>query len=486
MQDQSTPSNDHETVPNVLATRYASTEIKQIWSSEGKIRLERELWIAVMKAQKALGIEIPEAAIDAYEAAISTVNLHSITKRERVLKHDVKARIEEFNALAGYEHVHKGMTSRDLTENVEQLQILKSLQIVRSKLLSALVVLSESSAQFKNLPLASRTHNVVAQPTTVGRRLTMYGEEMLWAFERLSHLIEHYPCRGIKGAVGTQQDQLTLLNNDTAKVEELERQLISFLGFSQSLSNVGQVYPRSLDLDVINTLVLVGSGPSSFATTLRLMAGHELASEGFSEGQVGSSAMPHKMNSRSAERLNGFHQILKGHWVMAANLAGDQWNEGDVSCSVVRRVLLPDAFFTIDALLNTTLVILGQMSYSENVITQELRRYAPFLATTTLLMSAIQLGAAREDAHQIIKKHAVASILALRTGDDKTNTLAQRLAEDAKFPLQLPEIEKIITECNSLTGLASKQVDSFVEKINALKEANSQSKIYNFENIEIL
>jgi adenylosuccinate lyase len=460
--------------------------MKHVWSSEGKIRLERALWIAVMKAQRTLGIDIPEAAITAYESVLPVVNLHAIADRERVLKHDVKARIEEFNSLAGYEHVHKGMTSRDLTENVEQLQIMKSLQIVRAKLLSVLSTLSEHATQYKNLPLASRTHNVVAQPTTVGRRMAMYGEEMLWAFERLSHLIDHYPCRGMKGAVGTQQDQLTLLDNDSAKVEELETQLISFLGFSQSLSNVGQVYPRSLDLDVISTLVIVGSGPSNFATTLRLMAGHELATEGFSSGQVGSSAMPHKMNSRSAERLNGFHHILKGHLVMASNLAGDQWNEGDVSCSVVRRVLLPDAFFTIDALLDTTLVILGQMSYFENVIDQELGRYAPFLATTTLLMNAIQRGATREDAHQIIKHHAIASILALRTGGDSTNTLAQRLAADPKFPLDLDEIQKIIAECNALTGVATIQVESFTSRIAKLKAMNPNIRTYDSENIELL
>lgn len=479
-------SNLNENIPNVLASRYASNEMKQIWSSEGKIRLERALWIAVMKAQRTLGIDIPEAAITAYESVLPNVDLNAIADRERVLKHDVKARIEEFNSLAGYEHVHKGMTSRDLTENVEQLQILKSLQLIRAKLLSVLIAISEHATKYKNLPLASRTHNVVAQPTTVGRRMTMYGEEMLWAFDRLSHLIDHYPCRGIKGAVGTQQDQLTLLENDSAKVEELDKQLIAFLGFSQSLSNVGQVYPRSLDLDVISMLVLVGSGPSNFATTLRLMAGHELATEGFSSGQVGSSAMPHKMNSRSAERLNGFHHILKGHLVMATNLAGDQWNEGDVSCSVVRRVLLPDAFYTVDALLDTTLVILGQMSYFENVITRELGRYAPFLATTTLLMSAIQQGATREDAHKTIKHHAIAAILALRTGEDSVNTLAQRLAQDPKFPLKLEEIQKIISECNALTGSAKSQVEAFAKKIATLKEMNPNIRIYQSENIELL
>jgi adenylosuccinate lyase len=333
-----------ETVVNVLADRYASEAMKAIWSPEGRIRLERELWIAVMKAQKSLGLDIPQEAIEAYEKVKDQVDLPSIKAREKVTRHDVKARIEEFCDLAGHEQIHKGMTSRDLTENVEQLQVFRSLLLIRNKTVAALAALSAKAQEYGELILTARTHNVAAQPTTMGKRIAMFGQEMLLALENLNHLIDTYPVRGIKGAVGTQLDQLTLFESHGEKVLELEQMIAQHLGIQKSLDNVGQVYPRSLDYQTISTLYQLTSGPSSFAKTLRIMAGNETASEGFAKGQVGSSAMPHKMNSRSCERVNGFHVILNGYMNMAAGLAGDQWNEGDVSCSVVRRVTLPGQF----------------------------------------------------------------------------------------------------------------------------------------------
>jgi adenylosuccinate lyase len=367
-----------ETVVNVLADRYASEAMKAIWSPEGRIRLERELWIAVMKAQKSLGLDIPQEAIEAYEKVKDQVDLPSIKAREKVTRHDVKARIEEFCDLAGHEQIHKGMTSRDLTENVEQLQVFRSLLLIRNKTVAALAALSAKAQEYGELILTARTHNVAAQPTTMGKRIAMFGQEMLLALENLNHLIDTYPVRGIKGAVGTQLDQLTLFESHGEKVLELEQMIAQHLGIQKSLDNVGQVYPRSLDYQTISTLYQLTSGPSSFAKTLRIMAGNETASEGFAKGQVGSSAMPHKMNSRSCERVNGFHVILNGYMNMAAGLAGDQWNEGDVSCSVVRRVTLPDSFFAADGLFETFLTILGQMQTFPAVIEAENKHYFPF------------------------------------------------------------------------------------------------------------
>ena len=299
----------------------------RIWSPAGKIKLERDLWIAVMKVQKSLGIEIPSEAITAYENVRNQVNLDSIMQRERVTRHDVKARIEEFNDLAGHQHVHKGMTSRDLTENVEQLQVYRSLQVILKKAAASLHSFAEKAAEFKSLVLTGRTHNVAAQPTTFGKRIAMFGEETLRGFKVLSQIADSYPVRGIKGAVGTQLDLATLMGGDANKISEFDSGVGEFLGLPATFGAVGQVYPRSLDFEVVSALFQVSSGPSSFARTLRLMAGHELASEGFAKGQVGSSAMPHKMNSRSSERMNGFHMILRGHVSMASSLAGDQWNE---------------------------------------------------------------------------------------------------------------------------------------------------------------
>ena len=275
-------------IPDVLAARYASAAMRGIWSPQGRVVLERDLWIAVMKAQRALGAPVPEDAIRAYERVREKVDLASIERRERALRHDVKARIEEFCALAGQQHIHKGLTSRDLTDNVEQLQVRRSLDLLRDKTAAALLRLAGVAHTHRDTLVVARTHQVPAQPTTLGKRFAMSGEELLRAFERLDGLLATYPLRGIKGAVGTQLDQLSLLGGDPDKAEQLDQALARALGFSRVLDNVGQVYPRSLDFEVLATLVQVSAGLSDFAKLMRLMIGHDLVSEGFQEGQVGS------------------------------------------------------------------------------------------------------------------------------------------------------------------------------------------------------
>jgi adenylosuccinate lyase len=214
------------------------------------------------------------------------------------------------------------------------------------------------------------------------------------------------------------------------------------------------------------------------------MAGHELASEGFAKGQVGSSAMPHKMNSRSCERLNGFAAILKGHLTMAAELSGDQWNEGDVSCSVVRRVFLPDSFYAIDGLLETLLTILNQMEVYPAVIEQENQRYGPFLATTTLLMEAVKAGAGREVAHEAIKTHAVQVVRDLRSGKISHNDLVERLAEDGRLGLNADAIQGLVEEAQTLTGQANQQVVAFAAAVREV--AGKYPEAANYQPGEIL
>ena len=450
-----------DSVPNVLADRYASAAMKAVWSTRGRIVLEREYWIAVMKAQRELGLDIPAEAIAAYEKVKDQVNFESIRQREETTRHDVKARIDEFCALAGYQHVHKGLTSRDLTESVEQLQVYRSLQILRAKSIAALIGLGKRAEADRDTLIAGRTHNVAAQPTTVGKRWAMFGEECLRGVAQLDAALQAFAARGLKGAVGTQLDQLTLFSGDAAKVAKLEQRVLVHLGIPHVLGAVGQVYPRSMDMEVVAALLSAASGPSSFAKTLRLMAGHELASEGFLPGQVGSSAMPHKMNARTCERINGFHIILRGYLAMAASLSGDQWNEGDVSCSVVRRVLLPDSFLAADGLFEAFLTVLAQMEVNRPVIERESRHYLPFLLTTTFLMEAVKAGAGREEAHEAIKEHAVAVAKDLRTGKTDRNDLVDRLAGDRRLRLSKAVLESAVTKAGELTGSAREQVSTF-------------------------
>jgi len=458
---------------SILANRYASSAMKEIWSAESKITAERNLWIAVMKAQAELGFEIPASAIADYEKVKNQIDLASIDKREKELRHDVKARIEEFNALAGHQYIHIAMTSRDLTENIEAFQIISALKLVQSKTVAVLARLGEKTAEYKALPMVGRSHNVPAQITTLGKRFATVAEELLFAYSRLENLIENFPIRGLKGPVGTAQDSHDIMG---ANYKKLEETITKSLGFTNTLDSTGQIYPRSFDFDVITALVQLSAAPSNLATAIRLMAGNDLVSEGFKPGQVGSSAMPHKMNTRSCERINGFAAILKGYAAMIGEISGSQWNEGDVSDSVVRRVAIADAFYAIDGALETTLTVLKEFGIFPAMIEKEIQTHLPFLATTKILMAAVKNGMGREDAHEALKEISISASHEIREG--KTTSLIQTIAADSRIPLTQDELEKLIASPIEFTGLAQEQCDAVIAKIARLTKSHPEAAAY--------
>src|SRR4249919_3106809 len=374
-----------------------------------------------------------------------------------------------------------GMTSRDLTENVEQLQVRRSLEVVRDRAVAALARLARLATEHETLVMAGRSHNVAAQATTLGKRFATVADELLVGLQRVEELLARYPLRGIKGPMGTSQDILDLLDGDAGKLDELERRVAEHLGFERVLTSVGQVYPRSLDFDVVSALVQLVAAPSNLATTIRLMAGHELVTEGFVEGQVGSSAMPHKMNTRSCERVNGLAVVLRGYLSMVSELAGDQWNEGDVSCSVVRRVALPDAFFATDGLFQTFLTVLDEFGAFPAVIQRELDRYLPFLATTTVLIAAVRPGVGREAAHEAIKEHAVAVALAMREQGSEGNDLIDRLAADPRLGLDRDALEAALGDPLSFVGNAPAQTRAFVDQVAEVADRYPDAAAYTGE-----
>ncbi|HEY3894926.1 MAG TPA: adenylosuccinate lyase [Pseudonocardiaceae bacterium] len=464
-------------IPDVLAARYASAELVRLWSPEHKVVLERRLWLAVLQAQAELGMPVEPRVLDDYRRVLDEVDLESIAARERVSRHDVKARIEEFNALAGHQQIHKGLTSRDVTENVEQLQLRRSLEHVRDRCVALLTRLAGRAAEYSDLVLVGRSHNVAAQATTLGKRFASAADELLVAFARLEELLARYPLRGIKGPMGTAADMLDLLGGDRCTLATLERRVAEHLGFGSVLTSVGQIYPRSLDHEVLSTLVQLAAAPSSLATTIRLMAGHELVTEGFQPGQVGSSAMPHKMNTRSCERVNGLAVVLRGYASMVAELAGTQWNEGDVSDSVVRRVALPDALFAFDGLVETVLTVLGEFGAYPAMIERELERYLPFLATTKVLVAAVRAGMGRESAHGVISEHAVAVAVAMRE-KGAGNDLFDRLAGDSRLLLQRAQLDALLADRIPFTGAAADQVAAVIAAVEAVAARYPEAAAY--------
>jgi len=441
--------------PNVLATRYATKEMVAIFDPVNKIINERKFWITILKLQQKAGLPITDSDIKAYEKVIEKVDLDSIDKREIKTRHDVKARIEEFNSLAGVEKIHIGLTSRDLTENIELIQIRAGLELIEYRVLQTLFLLNEKISKYEKTYMVGRSHNVAAQVTTLGKRFASCAEELLFAHSALKELIVRLPLRGIKGPVGTSQDGLAAMGKD---FEKLETSIADQFGFENTWNSIGQIYPRSVDFEVVSKLLQIASAPSSMATTIRLMAGSGLVSEGFKAGQVGSSAMPHKMNSRSSERINGMMVLLRGFNTMAADLAGDQWNEGDVSCSVVRRVVIPDSFYVLDGLLHTFMTILQEFGAFEEEIRAELDEQLPLLATTKLLMECVKAGMGRELAHQIIKKHSIIT---------SPSELFTAIASEKEFPLSLEQMNKLIQNPSDFAGLLVEQTNTVKDMIKS-------------------
>lgn len=454
---------------NVLSDRYASSFMKNIWSRENLILKGREFWITVLKAQYRNNTDpLIFQAIEDYEDVKNDINISSIDVREYVLKHDVMAEIHEFNELAGHELIHQGLTSRDKTDNVEQSLISDSMNLIEDRILAVLHRLKLKCIEYQDVSICGRSHLVPGQITTLGKRFANIAQELLINYRSFSHSNNNFRLRGIKGPMGTQQDLVSYMGS-VEDALSLDNDIGMSLGGNPPLTAVGQVYPRSMDFNIISNLVLIASPLANLAKMVRLMAGLGLMHEGFGKDQVGSSAMPHKINSRTCERICGLHNVLKGHLAMIANVAGDQWLEGDVSCSVVRRVVFPDAFYALDGMIEATLTVLDNMVAHEDKIQEEIERYLPALSTTALLKAAIDHGLSREKAHEFIRRIATTS---------EPYEFIKELGKSKEFPLTFYGIDAIMTEVENNTGLADQQVDKIVVEIDNLVKHYPQLTSY--------
>ncbi len=452
---------EYGTIPDILAYRYGTDPMKRIWSPEGAVLIERSVQLEVMEAQADLGVDIPKSHIDDYRRVMDVIDLDEIRVEEDRTKQDVNARIKVYNRLAGHQHLSEAMTSRDSTDNTEQFQKRLGLEIVSRKTVATIGSFAHAAAAYAELPVTGRTHNVAAQMTTLGKRISMTGEELIDGYGSLRYHLDHLKLRGIKGAVGTQQDMLDLLDGDEAKVDELEERLARKLGFAVIYNSVGQIYPRSQDLATIQALSHVVGPLSNFGTNVRHMMGDNLMVES-KEKRVGSNAMPHKINPRTVERIVAMYDILGGYEAMIRPKAGEQWLEGDVSCSVIRRVALPGSFFVSDGAFEAGLTVLNGFGLFEQAISAEVDANLPFLATTKVLTEAIKRGKGREDAHERIRKHAFDVVEAMREQGLRENDLLERLGHDEEIPMTYTEIMAAIERPIELTGRAGTQVRRFV------------------------
>jgi adenylosuccinate lyase len=459
---------------SLIADRYASSQMRQIWSRESKVLKERELWITVMKAQAKLGLNISEDVLEDYERVKNKIGLSSIDRREAELKHDVKARIEEFNFLAGHQSIHVGLTSRDVTENIEGWQIKQSLHLTLASSNLLLQELVEKIEKYADLPIVGRTHNVPAQLTTLGRRFASWSEEFLFALEGLENLESRFPLKGIKGAIGTGSDLKSVIGSNWQSIED---SVLESLSVNKSLIAPSQIYPRSIDFQVISSLFQLASPLASIATNIRLMAGLGLVAEGKASSQVGSSAMPHKNNPRLSERVNALFIVLKGYLTMASEISGNQWNEGDVSESVVRRIALPDAFYCIDAILRTMTKVVKELEISKDNIAREVDLELEYLLSSKVLLMAFEKGVGRESAHKAI----------LECADKSRSPISESfftlISKTSELRVSESELLKIKSKAENYLGDAPLQARSVLNLAKAQISRLPEAKNLNLDEI---
>ena len=371
----------------------------------------------------------------------------------------------------------QALTSRDLTENAEQFQKRLGLGLIRLKTVATIGSLAAAASAYESLPITGRTHNVPAQMTTFGKRLSNIGETLIDGYASLSDHLYGLKLRGIKGAVGTQQDILDLFEGDEDKVEALEHRLARALGFTSLYKSVSQIYPRDQDLQTIQSLSHVVAPLSNLATTVRHMSSSGLITE-TKKKRVGSNAMPHKINPRTSERIAGLYSVIGGYEAMLRPIAGEQWLEGDVSCSVIRRVALDNSFYAADGAFEAGLTVINGFGLFEPAIKAEVEANLPFLATTKVLTACIKKGVGREDAHEKIRAHAFDVVTKIREHGQAANDLLERLAEDPEIPMSIDEIMRSVESPIDLIGLARKQVDEFVKEAEIIVSHHPEAASY--------
>lgn len=392
---------------DILQERYASPEMIEAWAPQSRVMVERGLWILVMRAQ---GVD--PAVVADYQAHLKDVDLESIRQRELQTGHDLKARLEEFNHLAGHQAAHRGLTSADITESATSWAVYESMTIIAQRVVSVAARLAGLIGLYGSTPMVGRTHNLPAQVTTVGLRFAHCTQDLSAAFNALRHHMQIYSMRGLWGAVGTAADLLRTANLPAGSYSSAYGWLMAVNGKAAHTMRIPamqtsarQVGNRGQDAMVASAVTALCAAVSNTATTIRLMVGQGLAAETPRPGQTGSSAMPHKANPRYAERTCGLLTVVRGYAHMLDDRIGDIWNEGDITDSCVRRVALPGLFLAADGLLRTFMVALDRFEPDIDAITAELQEYRAEMQTGQLLEALVAKGVGREDAHAMIRDH---------------------------------------------------------------------------------
>ena len=454
------------TYSSPLSQRYASPAMQALWGERRRIGLWRRLWLALMEVERELGVDIPERALAELRAHLDDADLERAAEHEKRIRHDVMAHIHHLGeqAPAARPFIHLGATSAYVTDNTDLILMREGLQLLLGRVAAVLVALAKPARRYRDVPCLAYTHFQPAQLTTVGKRITLWMQELLLDAEEVLHRLDTLQFRGVKGTTGTQASFLELFDGDDDKVRELDARVARRMGFTRVFPITGQTYTRKLDAQVLAALAGIAQSAAKFATDLRLLQHEGEMLEPFESDQVGSSAMAYKRNPMRAERMTGLARFVIELEGNAWHTAAEQWLERTLDDSANRRLVIPEAFLASDAILVLATNVAAGLEVREPVIARHVAAQLPFLATERLLMRGVKAGGDRQRLHEVIRTHSLAVAQAVAE-EGAPNDLLERLARDPAFKALKIAVRPVELDPAAYTGRAPRQVDEFLEHV---------------------
>ena len=448
-----------------LADRYASAEMLRLWSPATRYGLWRQLWLALAEAQQALGVEIPEAAIAQMRRHLDDIDFAAVATYERRFRHDVMAHVHAFGdaAPAAKPVIHLGATSAYVTDNADLILMRRGLDLLRGRLVATLRALASFARQWRDEPTLGYTHLQPAQLTTVGKRATLWMQDLVLDLMDLDYRRATLPFRGVKGTTGTQASFLELFKGDHERVRELDRRVTAAMDFTHSLAVTGQTYTRKIDAQVLGVVAGLAATAAKFSSDIRMLQAFGEIEEPFESEQIGSSAMAYKRNPMRSERIASLARFVGSLEPNANQTHAVQYFERTLDDSANRRLVIPESFLATDAILILMGNVAGGLEVHPTRIRQRVTDELPFMATEELILRAVRAGGDRQAAHETIRRHSVAAARAMKD-DGKRNDMLERLASDPDYGVPMDDVRAAL-DPSRFVGRAAAQVDEFLEEV---------------------
>lgn len=465
---------NHQVYEHPLVKRYATKEMSFVWSPAKKFTTWRKLWLALATAEKELGIDITDEQLEQLRTNVYNIDFDYAAEKEREFRHDVMGHVHAFGhaAPAAMPIIHLGATSCYVGDNTDLIQIRDALELLKRKLVNVLNVMRNFAEKYRDMPTLGFTHYQPAQLTTVGKRCTLWMQDLILDYEKVSREIDDLPMRGVKGTTGTQASFLELFDGDHEKVKTLNKRVCDIMGFKKCIPVSGQTYTRKIDYHVMTLLSGIAQSAYKMCGDIRLLANLKEVEEPFASTQIGSSAMAYKRNPMRSERVCSLARYVMGLPSSAANTHASQWFERTLDDSAIRRIILPEGFLAVDVILNLLLNISDGMHVWPSVVRARVMSELPFMATEVILMECVKAGGDRQELHEAIRVHSMAAGAVVK-GEGKPNDLMERIKNDALFSSVHDKLESLI-DPSLFVGRAAEQVDEFLEEeIQPILETNA-------------